>query len=334
MKIRSALIPGALRLAKLEFSLSKEAARRFEWFDYYDKHNHNARLTCRHFDISPQTFYRWLNRYDRQHPRTLESRSHRPRKVRQPTYTVDQIEAVQRMREKYPRWGKDKLAVLLRKDNYPISVSMVGRILTYLKSRNILREPMINPISARKRLRSRPYAIRKPKEYQPEVSGDLIELDTLDIRPLPGVILKHFSSYDVVSRWNVLGVYSTATAETAKRFLDDMEKRTPNKIRSIQIDGGSEFQSVFEDECCKRHIKLFVLPPRSPKLNGAVERANRTHTEEFYEVTDSTFELADLRPKLLQWENICNTVRPNQALKYLTPLEYIEQQKQKEVRCH
>jgi hypothetical protein len=25
---------------------------------------------------------------------------------------------------------------------------------------------------------------------------------------------------------------------------------------------------------------LFVLPPRSPKLNGHVERAHRTHTEE------------------------------------------------------
>ena len=30
-------------------------------------------------------------------------------------------------------------------------------------------------------------------------------------------------------------------------------------------------------------IKLFVLPPGNPKLNGHVERANRTHTEEFYQ---------------------------------------------------
>jgi hypothetical protein len=31
-------------------------------------------------------------------------------------------------------------------------------------------------------------------------------------------------------------------------------------------------------------LRLFVLPPRSPKHNGAVERAQRTHTEEFYEI--------------------------------------------------
>jgi hypothetical protein len=29
-------------------------------------------------------------------------------------------------------------------------------------------------------------------------------------------------------------------------------------------------------------IRLFVLPPCSPKLNGHVERAQRTHTEEVY----------------------------------------------------
>ena len=333
MRIISGVIPGTFSLAKLEFNLSKEAKLRLSWFEYYQKHGQNARLTCRYFGISPQTFYRWLKRYDPRHPKTLETHSHRPRKVRQPIYTSEQMQAVLKIREKYPRWGKDKLAVLLEKEGRKLSVSMVGRILTKLKSSNILREPLFNRVSARKHLMPRPYAIRKPKEYQAKLPGDLVELDTLDIRPLPGVILKHFSAYDVVSRWNVLGIFSQATAATAARFLDDMEKRTPNKINSIQIDGGSEFQSVFEEECRKRNIRLFVLPPRSPKLNGAVERANRTHTEEFYEVTDSTFDLADIRPKLLEWELTCNTIRPSQALHYLTPAENLKLLL-KEVRCH
>jgi putative transposase len=333
MRIRYGIARGTYQLAKLEVDISKEAKIRQSWFEFYHNNKSNGRLTCRHFGISPQTFYRWLKRYDPQHPRTLESRSHRPCKLRQPTYSIEQIEAVRKIREEYPKWGKDKLAILLQKAGYQLSVSMVGRIITYLKSRNILREPLVNPVSARKRLHPRPYAIRKPKEYQPKLPGDLVELDTMDVRPLPGIILKHFSAYDVVSRWNVLGIYNQATAENAKRFLDDMEKRTPNQIRSIQIDGGSEFQSVFEEECRIRDIKLFVLPPRSPKLNGAVERANRTHAEEFYEIVDSSFDLADLRPKLLQWEITCNTVRPNQALHYLTPFQSIEQLF-REVRCH
>jgi hypothetical protein len=54
-------------------------------------------------------------------------------------------------------------------------------------------------------------------------------------------------------------------------------------------------------------------------------KANRTHAEEFYEVVDITFELADTRPKLLEWEEICNTNRPNQANNYLTQAEKLKQ---------
>jgi putative transposase len=338
MKIISALVPGSLAIGKRIGDISPDACKRLKWFDYYYSHHCNARLTCRHFDISPQTFYRWLKRYDPQNLKTLESRSQRPKRVRQPTYSMELVNAVLRLREAYPRWGKNKLMILLQRENIRVSASMVGRILKYLKTRGILRETVINPISVRKRIRVRPYAVRKPKEYQATLPGDLVELDTLDVRPLPGVILKHFSSYDVVSRWNVLGIFSQATAATAKHFLNDMVERTPLKIKAIQIDGGSEFQSAFEEECQRRGIKLFVLPPRSPKLNGAVERANRTHTEEFYEVVDSTFELADIRPKLLEWEEICNTIRPNQANNYLTPAEKLKQfhiiYKKEEVMYH
>ena len=331
MRIINGLAPGSILIGKRIADISQEANRRLKWIDYYYSYDGNARLTCRHFDISPPTFYRWFNRYDPKNLKTLESRSHRPRDVRQPTYSSALVNAVLRIRETYPRWGKEKLAVLLQRDeDIQVSASMVGRILKRLKERGVLREPIPNCISVHKWRPARPYAVRKPKEYQTAAPGDLIELDTLDVRPLPGVILKHFSAYDVVSRWNVLGIFSRATATTAKGFLDEMEKRTPYQIKAIQIDGGSEFQSVFEEECRRRDLKLFVLPPRSPKLNGGVERANRTHTEEFYEVTDSDFELTDIRTKLLELEKICNTYRPNQALKYLTPAEFLHQSKMKQ----
>lgn len=50
---------------------------------------------------------------------------------------------------------------------------------------------------------------------------------------------------------------------------------------------------------------------------------NRTHTEEFYEVTDAEPDLADLQAALRAWETTYNTVRPHQALGYLTPAEYL-----------
>ena len=86
--------------------------------------------------------------------------------------------------------------------------------------------------------------------------------------------------------------------------------------------------AIIEEECQRRDIKLFVLPLRSPKLNGGVERAHRTHTEEFYEVTESSLDLSELKDKLLEWERVYYTVRPHQALGYVTPLKFLEQRKE------
>jgi len=324
MRIISGTAPGALRLAGRGQELSAQARRRLKWMDYYESHGHNARLTCRHFDISPQTFYRWRGRYDRRNLGSLQDRSRRPHRVRQPTWSPELAEAVLRLREQYPRWGKDKLVVLLRQEGWLVSTSMVGRILRRLKERGVLVEPPRQAVSARKRLQMRPYAVRKPKEYRVAFPGDLVQVDTLDLRPLPGVVLKHFTARDVISRWDVLMVASQATAHSATRFLDILLERMAFPIHAIQVDGGSEFQAAFEQACQQRGIRLFVLPPHSPKLNGHVERAHRTHIEEFYEVADLCWTVAELNREALAWEHVYNTVRPHQALGYKTPKQFLE----------
>jgi transposase InsO family protein len=45
-------------------------------------------------------------------------------------------------------------------------------------------------------------------------------------------------------------------------------------------------------------------------------------TLEFYEVTDTGFEIAELNRALLEWERVYNSVSPHQALGYLTPEEF------------
>jgi len=329
MKIVSGVAHGVIKLSKQSGNISKEARRRLKWFDYYHANDCNARLTCRHFDISPQTFYRWKRRYHPCNLKTLEAHSHKPKRLRQPTYTTELVEAVLELRELYPRWGKNKLVLLLKDKGVECSASMVGRILCRLKARGLLEEPIVNRISAKRRHRQRPYATRKPKDYVATAPGDIVQVDTLDVRPLPGIVIKQFTSIDVISRWDVLEAHTRATSTAAARYLDTLEQRMPFPVRAIQIDGGSEFQDVFEEECRRRNIKLFVLPPRSPKLNGHVERAHRTHTEEFYEVTDSSFEINELNQALLNWEKVYNTIRPHQALGYLTPRQFLDRYNQK-----
>lgn len=163
----------------------------------------------------------------------------------------------------------------------------------------------------------------KPKDYQIKAPGDLVQVDTLDIGPLPGVILKHFTARDVVSKWDVIEVQRSATSKTAAFFLDSLLARMPFPVRTVQVDGGSGFQGVFEEYCQRKGLRLFVLPPRSSKLNGCGERAQLTHTEEFYELYDGDLELVPLNHALLQWEHVYNHVRPHQALGYLTPQQFL-----------
>lgn len=328
MHIKSRTVRGSFRLAKTP-ELSKQARQRLKWMDYHQEHQGNARLTCRHFDISPQTFYRWKRRYNPQNLRSLEDSSHRPRHLRQPTWGPELAQAVLSLRERYPRWGKDKLVVLLRNDHWQVSTSMVGRILKRLKERGLLREPPRNGLSTKKRRYPRPYAIRKPKDYRVAQAGDLVQVDTLDVRPLPGVVFKHFTARDVISRWDVLEVHTKATAYSAVGFLDTLVSRMPFPLKAIQVDGGAEFEASFEQECQNRGIRLFVLPPRSPKLNGHVERANRTHTEEFYEVYEGELKIIPLNEALQGWERVYNHIRPHQALGYLTPQQFLLQCRQK-----
>jgi len=303
--------------------LSRKGKWRLELLEWHQAHSHNGRLTCRHFGISPDTFYRWKRRYNPHNLHTLEDESHRPHKTRQPTWPRELALEVLHLREQYPRWGKDKLAPLLRQRGWQVSVSMVGRILTSLKTRGQLREPQFVPVTAARKHLRRPYAVRKPKEYPVQEPCDLVQVDTLDVRPLPGVVLKQFTARDVVSRWDVLAVRTRATATTATDFLATLQKRLPFPLRAIQVDGGSEFMAGFETACQQGGIRLFVLPPHSPKLNGCVERANRTHAEEFWECYDGDLDISTVQAALQRWEHVYNHIRPHQALGYLTPAQFL-----------
>lgn len=333
MRYKGFLVPRRRYISRLfQADITAGATKRLAWMDFYKKTG-NARLTCRHFGITPDTFYRWKARYKPKNLKSLEAdpKTKRPHTVRVPMTAPYLVLLIQTLREQYPRWGKEKIARLVWKEGYTVSVSTVGRTITRLKELGFLKEPIPNFISTKKRFIKRSWAVRRPKDLKAYIPGDLVEIDTLDVRPVPGVVRKQFTARDVISKWDTLHVFGGATALLAAKFLDLLIESSPFAITAIQIDGGSEFKGAFEEACRTRGITLYVLPPRRPDLNGCVERSNRTHTEEFYEVHDFSFDISVLNEELQDWVTIYNTVRPHQALDYLTPLEYITQWKQKGV---
>jgi len=75
------------------------------------------------------------------------------------------------------------------------------------------------------------------------------------------------------------------------------------------------------------HVKI---KPRTPRLNGKVERSHRIDSEEFYrllegQVIDDTRLFSD---KLQEWEDYYNYHRPHGALGGQTPYERLRQKTQ------
>ena len=60
-----------------------------------------------------------------------------------------------------------------------------------------------------------------------------------------GILFKHFQAWERKSKTIIAQIYSQARSSDAKKFLYE----APYKIRSIQVDGGSEFMLEFENAC-------------------------------------------------------------------------------------
>lgn len=286
----------------------------------------STRSAVQRLGLSRATVFRWLKAWRTDGPRGLEPRSRRPRRARRPTWSPELVRRVYELRHQYP-WGKRKLAVLLCREGFAVSESTVGRILHHLMRLGRIRALPLQRsrrLVRAKRSRSRPHALPLARGPLPRCPGDRVQIDTLSVSLGAGVVIKHLTASDVVSRWNVGKAHIKVSSRTARRFLDDIERRTPFPVRSLQVDGGSEFMGEFEQACAQRGLPLYVLPPRSPELNGNVERAQGSWRYEFYWWRDDLpVEIDQLQPLVQQYERIFNYVRPHEGLHLLTPAEYL-----------
>jgi transposase InsO family protein len=264
------------------------------------------------------TLYRW-----EKEPEPKSRRPHRPRKA---TWPPALVQAVEELRADNPMWGKRKLAVLLRREGLAVSLSTLGRILKHLVDRGVVTPvPTLRrkPGGRRFRLIGKRHARRLPKGLKPTLPGEIVQVDTLFISHQPGRSHKHFTAYDPVAKWTVASVATQATANLAATFLDKLLADMPFKVEGIQVDGGCEFMADFERACQTNGLALYVLPPKRPQLNGAVERCNGSWRYEFYAVYDLPHRLDQLQPFVDAFAHRFNHHRPHDALDGKTPAEYL-----------
>jgi len=107
-------------------------------------------------------------------------------------------------------------------------------------------------------------------------------------------------------------------------FLQRVLTTFPFPVQAIQSDGGSEFLGEFGKAVAALRLTHYFNRPNYPQGNGRVERSFRTDEEEFYQVEELPGDLAGLQAALLAWNQVYESVRPHQALGYLTPGQFYQ----------
>jgi putative transposase len=224
-------------------------------------------------------------------------------------------------------WGKAKLGPLVRAEGFAASDSTVGRILADLVARGAVQSvpALRHRPHARRWTAKRRFAHRLPRGFSAAEPGALIQIDTVSVNLTPAKAIKHFTAYDPVAKWTVGQAFNRATAQAAASFLDKVAADMPFPIKAVQVDGGSEFMAEFEQACQDKGLALYVLPPRSPQLNGAVERCNGAWRHEFYETYQLPGSVDKLNPILDGFQHLYNHHRPHGALAGRTPANYLAQ---------
>jgi transposase InsO family protein len=267
------------------------------------------------------TLYRW-----QKHP---EPGSRRPRRMRGRTWSPELVLAVERLRHDQPMWGKAKIGPILRGQGFAVCDATVGRILAHLVKRGVV-EPvptLRHTLRTRRARPKRPHAVRLPRNHPVATPGDLVQLDTLSVGIAPERTIKQFTAYDPKAKWTVAQPFNRATAKAASIFLDKLLAEMPFPIKAIQVDGGSEFMAEFEQACADKGLALFVLPPKSPELNGAVERCNGAWRYEFYACRDLPLTIPEIAKHVDAFQHLYNHHRPHGALAGLTPKQYLDKQR-------
>jgi len=275
----------------------------------------NVSFTCRHFGISRDSFYKWRRAYAEHEERGLINSKPCPEnpKLRTPSHIEEKILY---LRQHY-HFGAARISwYLARYHGMTISISGVYQVL---KRNNMNRLPERDRRRARVALTIR---------YEKQVPGHHIQVDVkfLDFKSIEGKKVRRFqyTAIDDATRIRALKIYERHTQKNAIDFIDYVIEKFPFRIHTVRTDNGHEFQVRFHWHLEDLGIRHAYIKPRTPRLNGKVERSHGTDQREFYQLLEYTDDV-DLHAKLAEWEAFYNYHRSHTSLKGKTPYERLRE---------
>lgn len=259
------------------------------------------------YGVSRATLWRWRKRYKRFGVAGLNPSPRASRRRRITPETEAEILRIRRERG----YGPQRIQLYLKRfQDLVVSSCTVW---------NVLRR---NKMPALYITRYNKPAMVAFRRYVKSSPGETIQMDVKFIRNPSAARRKlcQFTAVDDCTRYRVIRIYARNTTRNAIDFFETVKQVFPAKIREVQTDNGAEFATEFGFHLAQQQIKHRLIRPRTPRLNGKVERSHRTDEQEFYSKQNFTDE-EDLKKKLAGWEKHYNQERGHMALDGQTPAE-------------
>lgn len=308
-----------------QFETSDVAKERLRILEFYKEFGEKA--TKKAFHIDRKTIWIWKKRLKngRNHISALVPSSTKPKNIRAMKTDSRIIEFIQETRIAHPRLGKEKLKPLL--DSYCSELSIasprestIGKIikrhnLFFQRSGRIYHDPSRSLRKKTKRQRVRKTPKDAPLGY--------IQMDTV-IRFVDGMRVYLYSAIDISSKFAFSVHYKSLNSRNTLDFFRKVEQVYPFPIVTVQTDNGLEFLGEFENYLQKTSLPHVFIYPRCCKVNGVVERYQRSLQEEFLDNhLEFVYDPKLLNDKLIDYLLFYNTKRVHKSLGLKSPVDYL-----------
>lgn len=304
----------------LQFDASNPAKFRLHVLKHF--YQYGWRSTVDAFGIGKSTLYDWKKSYERSRKSlvSLIPKKTKPKRVRQMTTDTRIVQFIREFRQQYGNTGREKIKIFLDEYTAELGINSISErtISKVIKQRNLF-------FDLKNKIKRRNKFSRQRTKKSPHVSAPgFIEMDSV-ILYINSSRHNFMCCIDIYTKFAHVRKVKAISSLQAKLTFQEFEKLSPHKIHTVQTDNGSEFFLNFHEYLEEQQINHQFTYPRSPKINGVVERFNRTIQEEFINRNDEIFYDAEaFKVKLNQYLSWYNSKRPHMALNYLSPLQFIQ----------
>jgi hypothetical protein len=293
------------------FATSDVAKERLRILAFYEQFGESA--TKQGFGVDRKTVWVWKKKMQARkgHIAALVPHSTRPKRIRTMQTDPRIVAYIRELRLLHPRLGKEKVKPLL--DTFcrheklsPLAISTIGKVI---KRNNLFSQPSgrvyhdatrKRPVWKTKRQRVK----RMPKT----VDQGYIQMDTV-VRFVDGIKVYLYSAISVSTKFAFSYHYKSLTSTNMVDFFKKVQQVFPFTITTIQTDNGLEFLGAFEKYLQTIHIAHVFIYPRCCKVNGVVERYQRSLQEEFFDNhLEFVYDPILLNDKLMEYLLFYNTL--------------------------